>query len=465
MKIAFVVPDGVGVKNYLFSKFFEKLVHDKHEIIIIHNLSQSFEDMFGKLYPQVYFFSINPSPESFLVRLLREALCYGRLKLNAIKKQNPTILLNWQKFHRISLKKKLLYRSAEFFAALFLRSFEHIVFWENIYFKLFKTSNSTKVWKNWMYANKPDCVFVTHQRPPESLPIVEAAKLAGIRTIAAIFSWDNLPKARLTVKANEFVVWSPYMKQEFLEYYPEIDSKQIKVLGSPQFEYYDDVSFQMTRLDFANHNGLDISKKWICFSGDDVLTSPFDPNYLMDLCKVIQDRSDGNKYQILVRPAPADTSNRFLPIAEAYPFVKIANLTWFKAAEKDNWIKRFPLKEDIILLTSTVLHCEAVVNVGSTMALDFFNLKKPAFYINYNSVESNFWSIETIYQFQHFRSMDGLSPVNWINSKEGWSQMISDLSDGKELYYPDSAKWLERLNVYKAYGGAKNFVVKLFTEI
>jgi hypothetical protein len=40
------------------------------------------------------------------------------------------------------------------------------------------------------------------------MPICIAAKELNIPVITAIYSWDNLPKARLAVQADKYIVWS-----------------------------------------------------------------------------------------------------------------------------------------------------------------------------------------------------------------------------------------------------------------
>ena len=85
--------------------------------------------------------------------------------------------------------------------------------------------------------NKPDIIFSTHQRSLDGSVIIEAAKSLGIKTVGAVYSWDNLPKARLLVRTENYVVWSEYMKQEMADYYPEVDPAKVLITGTPQFEF------------------------------------------------------------------------------------------------------------------------------------------------------------------------------------------------------------------------------------
>ena len=81
---------------------------------------------------------------------------------------------------------------------------------------------------------QPSSIFITHQRVAGLMPICLAANRLKIKTSTAIYSWDNLPKARLCVKVDYYLVWSSWMQQEMKDYYPEIEES--KVLHNAELE-------------------------------------------------------------------------------------------------------------------------------------------------------------------------------------------------------------------------------------
>ena len=89
-----------------------------------------------------------------------------------------------------------------------------------------------------LLVNAPEKLFCSHQRGVQCAPVFAAAKDLGIETITVIYSWDNLPKARMALQADKYLVWSDCMKEELKLYYPEIASNQIFITGTPQFECY-----------------------------------------------------------------------------------------------------------------------------------------------------------------------------------------------------------------------------------
>ena len=128
-------------------------------------------------------------------------------------------------------------------------------------------------------------VFCTHQRALKAPTVFAAAQDLDIKATTVIYSWDNIPKARLALRADQYLVWSEHMKKELLYFYPELSSEAIHVTGTPQFEFYFDTENVMSKEALAAQYDLDPNKKWICFSGDDVGTSPHDPQYLHDIAE------------------------------------------------------------------------------------------------------------------------------------------------------------------------------------
>ena len=117
-----------------------------------------------------------------------------------------------------------------------------------------------------------------------------AAQELGIPTATFIYSWDNLPKATMVVEPQYYFVWSEHMKRELLNYYPFLDPENILVTGSPQFEPHLDPELRQERSEFYREHGLDLSREYLCFSGDDSTTSPDDPQYLADTAEAVAAR-------------------------------------------------------------------------------------------------------------------------------------------------------------------------------
>jgi hypothetical protein len=439
--ILFLVPDGVGIKNYLYSDIITHLKKEA-DITIWSTLPiEAFSDVRRIHNIDFNFKQIQLSPESSLVRLYREAATYARLQHNCKLKNNPTILTNWRR-PNYSFKVKLLYRCAEVLGKVLSKKYSSIL--------RYKEKSLNRVDKNSInfYTKKLEnlnltSILITHQRVPGLMPICLAAKQLNIETTTAIFSWDNLPKARLAVKTDQYLVWSQWMKDEMKAYYPEIPHDKVKLVGTPQFEFYLDKERIEKRDGFASMHNLDPNKTWICFSGDDITTSPYDELYLNDVAETLYAKKE--RIQIIFRRCPVDFSERYNETLNKYKDFIVAIDPIWNIESQTGWVGYFPKYEDIDMQVNLAYHCALVINLGSTMALDFATYNKPCLYFNYNPSSDNAWSTKIIYNFQHFRSMKGLDAVGWINSKEDIRKNILNALETPEKIGPDRKKWMENL--------------------
>jgi hypothetical protein len=438
--ILFIVPDGVGIKNYLYSNILTYLKEDNIQIVIWSPLpKQVFEEIERLHGISIKYKYIKLLPEPFLTRLYREATTYARLKFNAKLKNNETILFNWPKPKGFS-KRSYMQRVAQLLGDYLAKDYQRILTYEARSKRHWKTSFIDQYRYDLEDLN-PQSIFITHQRVASLMPLSLAAKQLGITVNTVIFSWDNLPKARLCVEADNYLVWGHWMQQEMVDYYPEISKTKVKLVGTPQFEFYLDETKASTRDAFAEQHNLDVNKTWICFSGDDERTSPYDPQYLNDLAEALCLRTD---IQIIFRRCPVDFSERYDYVLDRFDaLLKSINPIWNTI--EGSWGMSYPDYNDVSLQINLAKHCNLVVNLGSTMAFDFSIFNKPCVYINYDVVASDHWSVKTIYQFQHFRSMKDLQGVVWLNSKDDINKIITKILNESVKTAKDKGKWRDHV--------------------
>jgi hypothetical protein len=236
------------------------------------------------------------------------------------------------------------------------------------------------------------------------------------------------------------------MKNELLSYYPEVSSDCVWVVGTPQFENYFDDSLSLPREEFFQRIGLDCSRPVVCFSGDDVTTSPYDPSYLADLAESLRKVQGAERPQILFRRCPVDTSNRYQWVLEKYPEIAISNPLWL-SENAGNWASVVPTLEDVALLVNVVSHCDVVVNVGSTMAMDFAILDRPAIYLAYNPAKAdqpNGWNVHDVYRLPHFNSVHEIQPTYWVYAPEDLAATVMHALSYPKEKEEARRKWLDR---------------------
>lgn len=420
-KLLLLFPDGTGIKNYLYADVFQTT----HQCVLFHDFDP---DTIAYLRTVRHFdaaVALPPYRESLREKFLRELIGLARLHWNVAQTGNTTLLENWV-WKRKTLKERAFYTAVQTLAPYYA-SAPQLAKLDAAYQKAIRGSAFYQAVRQILMAQKPDAVFCSHQRAVKAAPVFAAAKDLGIRTTTVIYSWDNLPKGRLALRADQYLVWSDYMKDEMRRYFPDIPQQQVVVTGTPQFEFYGDSQYVQDRAAFFAAFGLDENKKTICFSGDDEMTSPDDPAYLEDLATALTHARLDGEYQILLRRCPVDVSGRYDAVLGKYPnLIRQAAPLWNQASQT-GWATIYPLQEDVSLLVSTAKHCDLVVNIGSTMAFDFAMFGKPCIYINYDQElkRNPQWSVSKVYQFEHFKSMPSRDAVYWFDRKDTIAATVS----------------------------------------
>jgi len=81
------------------------------------------------------------------------------------------------------------------------------------------------------------------------------------------------------------------------------------------------------------------------------------------------------------------------------------------------------------------------------MALDFALFDHPGLFLKYDHEKNQEWKTETVYRFQHFKSMDGLDAVGWINSKDEILTKVRLAIDHPDKIATDRQVWLKKITV------------------
>lgn len=314
----------------------------------------------------------------------------------------------------------------------------------------------------------PDIIFCASQRPIAAVAPMLAAKDLGIPTVCSIFSWDNLPKATLVVEADHYLVWSEHMKQELQFYYPFTSKSNTHIVGTPQFENHFDKTIVLPKEAFYRTHSLELQKKYICFSGDDVTTSPFDPQYLADVAEAMSNYNllQGIQLGMIFRRCPVDFSDRYDWVLEKYKnvIVPIAPL-WESVGTQ--WDKKVPTKADLELQANIAHHTSLVINVGSSMVFDYAVHNTPCAYLNYNPEGSDtaIKDIHTIYKFVHFQSMPSKEAVIWLNSKETILQQLNSVLDKNNFNMESVYEWFEKIVKHPVEESSRRVVFQLISII
>jgi len=424
MKTLLLLSDGIGLRNFIMTRFTDLLALEG-EVTICHTIPESLVQPLQQLNDgTINWLKLPDHQEGHIPYIIRRAKILAQLKWQ--KEPGTEIILEYMD-NRVGYGfrwiKNLI---ADLLSDIFCHSSAQVKLLDTWHQHAVKHTKYFREYVSKIKSMQPDIVFCSHQRSEIAVPIMLAAHELAIPTCTFIYSWDNLPKGRMAVYADFYFVWSQHMKDEMLKYYPDVEENQIIIVGTPQFEHYFNPDLIEAREKFLRQLKLDPNRPVICFSGDDLTTSPYDPYYLADLAEALRKQPENERPQVLFRRNPTDMSSRYEKVLERYPEICISSPEWV-ALQNNDWSKVVPTEKDTKLLTNVVKHCDLVVNVASTMALDFSILGKPCVYLFYNPESMDFnnhWSIEKVYQYPHFNHFNQFNPVYWVHSRDELSGVI-----------------------------------------
>ncbi|MBS1534285.1 MAG: UDP-glycosyltransferase [Bacteroidetes bacterium] len=452
-KIFILLPDGVGLRNFAFTKFLETGKAAGHEVIFWNNTTFNLSDIGAQEI------KIKSSKLHLLTDLLKSAKI--NIGLNLFIKRYADQVYETYRFPYLNINLKYRLRNSISKAVIKLcnsenglRRVERIIDWLERKTPYYQDSLQT------LLAEKPDLVLCTNQRHVSAIAPLLAARDLNIPTATFIFSWDNLPKSTMIVAADYYLVWSEFMKEELLKYYPKIQRPQIFITGTTQFEPHFDASLLWSKEDFFKQYQLDINKRYLCFSGDDITTSPDDEQYLEDLATAIEKiNAKGNNLGIIFRRCPVDFSDRYDAVLKKHPQTIVAiDPKWKQLGE--TWNTVMPTAEDLQLQVNIIANSMFVVNIASSMVFDFAAFAKPCFYINYNASKKRVenWNAQTIYNFVHFRSMPEKDSVYWFENADEMAEKIENVLKGdSSATVAKAQKWFEIINQHPPQKASERF--------
>jgi hypothetical protein len=426
-KVFILFPDGVGLRNFAFTKFKEVGEARGFNITYWNNTIFSLKKELGYKELVIKDTRIHPRTATLNRARKRVELALSRKRFNDDVYPTYRFPLRYNSLKNIVKSTFVKYK--EMYCA-------NPKGWQAIMDKMQALERATpryRLLKQQLEENKPDIVFCTTQRATQAIAPILAAQDLGIKTACWIYSWDNLPKGMSTVETDYYFVWSDLMKDQLLTYYPKTKEEQIVVTGTPQFEPHYDKTLLLSRKDFCKAHNLDEKVTYICFSGDDETTSPLDQYYLEDTALAVKKlREEGQKIAIIYRKVPIDFTGRYDAVLNKYKdVITPINPLWKPFGNQ--WNEVMPTKDDFALLVNTCYHCELVVNICSSMVFDFIVHDKPTIYPNYEQpqLKKGIRDIGQNYEYVHFRSMpDRNKSVTWAKNKSEIYDGIKGLLNG-----------------------------------
>jgi hypothetical protein len=440
-KVFIFLPDGVGLRNFAFTDFKEIGEKNNFDITYWNNTPFALETELG--FAEVKMSSQKIHPLTTIFTRARK-----RAELNYFDKKFKETVYNTYNFPQ-SYKGVINFVKSCAVDVLvqFCSNAKGIVSIRKKIKNLERKSAKYYEAKKQLELHQPDFIFCTNQRPSQAIAPMLAAQDLNIPTATFIFSWDNLPKATTLVETDYYFVWSKHMKEEILKYCPYVAEERILVTGTPQFQSHFDISIIASKEEFYKKYNLDFTKDYICYSGDDIVTSPLDQFYLEDLAKSVRElNAKGYNLGIIYRKCPVDFTDRYQIILDIYSDVIVSIDPLWRPVGK-NWNEIMPTKADFALQATICEHTLFVANVASSMVFDFVAHQKSCLFFDYEQpqLKKGIRDIGQNYNYIHFRSMPNKNAAVWCKNKKELTEVVRQIIDNEISNVPDGLIWFDTI--------------------
>lgn len=414
-KLAVVITDGVGFRNFILSDFLVEAERAFDEVVILSCLPK---EVYSGFVTNSRIIELDVFEENFTTWFFRKAKEVAHLQLH--KKDNFGIQDNLRANDSKS-------KTARGYATRFLFKLTSVLhsekwiqrfnFWQQ---KTFRNNPIVVNYKTILENEKFDLLFFTHQRPPFIAPLFYQAEQLKIKTASFIFSWDNLAsKGRMAANFDYYLVWSDLMKTELQQFYTTVRKERIQVVGTPQFEPYVLERYQVSKQVFVEKFNLNTSLKTICFSCGDIATSKNDELYIETIANAVLEERIQN-INIIVRTSPAEDPIRFASFVERFPFIKWNCPKWNLSREghQETWSQRIPNVEDVKDLRSLLEFSDLNINMLSTMSLDFIQFDKPVINTVFGNTDNGLYNDQRFLNYAHIENVVKSSATKIVKNQE-----------------------------------------------
>ncbi|HET9530561.1 MAG TPA: hypothetical protein VFQ92_09435 [Blastocatellia bacterium] len=435
-----ILPRGEAIRNFVYTGALDELARKAKVSLVSVIPAPDFDDLLRSRYQNVY--PLRQVRESWIVRVQREILdmAHGRWLWSEAAQERwrlRELEANTSSRRIKRLTKKLacypfanragleLLSKMERASSRWLRTTDE-------YIRLFEEI-------------KPSLVFNgSHVHSQIAIPAVQAAQWLGIPTASFIFSWDNLTsQGRIMPPYDYYLVWNEAIRDQLLQIYGSVKPEQVFVTGTPQFDFHFKPDFYWTREEFCSRVGADPARPIVLYSTGMANHMPGEPRIVEGIADILGQMHEFGPPQLLVRVYPKDRTGRFEELKRRRTDILFPETPWEPA-----WLT--PRIEDAYLLTNTLRHVAAGINVASTVSLELCMFDKPVINVGYNppGVDTGFVDYRRYYEFDHYRPLVQSGAVALAESEADLKDLLR-----KALGDPKAAS-LERRALIEAMFGS-----------
>ena len=397
------VSTGWAVRNFFQTGIVEKL---KNEFkIVIFTLSHIKENLLKQGYGNdITFIILDDLKEPLMWRLFRQLK--KKIYMESRKSSTEDI---WAKYVKRPFYQKI--------GGKIIRSLLNVIdpikllnFIEWVDLKINRSKSLTSIF----VLHKPAIFFATHASSYFEELLFRTSLAHNIPTVFMVLSWDHISsKIVLSKKYHSVFVWNTLTKSEILRTYPSYGDNQIKVVGIPQCDIYNDKP-QISYKEWCESYGLNPDKKTILFSTMPQVRHNEQHIIIENLLRTIVDGEKLPKdLQILIRCHPLDNTNKYDLLLKNYP-VAINKSTLPIGMPQDKWL---PSRNEMTTARDCLYFCSIDINIFSTVTLEAAYFNKPIIHIAFDpSPVNNRIPCREYYNFDHFKNITNMEASKMVYS-------------------------------------------------
>lgn len=319
------------------------------------------------------------------------------------------------------MQRNILWAYGEKWIFTFLSKFDFLKRWARFLEEKFFF---TPVYSDYFDSYKPDLVFSTSIIATHDMQFMKEAKHRGVKTMSMPKGWDNITKILYRVVPDYIIVQNQIMKEQSKSI-QKVSHDNVFVTGFPQFDWYRRPEILLSRKEFFGRLGLPEDRKLIFF-GSEGTWAPDDKRVAEMLSHALLEE---NKLKfpcsMLIRPHYSDVRNNRFEHLKGKPFVKVDDNYNLSDFFIDNWN---PTVEETKFFINCIYHCDIMIMIASTLALDAMAFDKPVIGLAYNILYnpktgedvSKKW-----YQTDHMQAVMSTNAVDLVSSDKELIDMIN----------------------------------------
>ena len=391
--IVFIFPRGEAIKNFVLSGTAQEVRKSFRLVIYSVFPNEEFKLLLENSCDE--FHSLPSAGDDYSIDWTRSQLniSHGKWLWSGAAKMRWALRDKESK----SLKDKVKRLSNKFVASFFANKLG-LQFLENRLIKLY-----IKKWSNGFFEQefkrlKPVLVFnASHIHCEDAYPVMYIANKLGLKTVTFLYSWDNLTsQGRIIPSYNHYMVWNDQIKKDLLTIYPKINSSQVTVTGTPQFDFHFKKEKIWSNENYCNKIGADPNRPIILYTTGMLNLMPYEEMIVAEYADYLLTLP--NKPQLVVRVYPKDKSNRYEQLKKERKDIIFPHIPW-----ETKFLT--PLPEDSDLLTNMLYHCDIGVNVASTVTLELAMFHKSTINIGFNppNVDISPLDYSIYYSWDHYK--------------------------------------------------------------